>query len=86
MLFYALIGSSLVLLGIAGLQFTYLFYLDRIDRERKKHITTLEKKCIDLTAQLHDAELLLAEQREFIGRTYPDAIEIEEWADLIEER
>ena len=86
MLFYALIGSSLVLLGIAGLQFTYLFYLDRIDAERKKHIKVLEKKCIDLTAQLDDAESRLAEQQDFIVAAYPELSDKEEWADLIEER
>lgn len=30
MLMYALIGLSLVLVGIVGLQFTYLFWIDRV--------------------------------------------------------
>jgi hypothetical protein len=86
MLFYALIGSSLVLLGIAGLQFTYLFYLDRIDKERKKHISVLERKCIDLTGRLRDAEERLAEQEDLISAGYVEGIREEEWADLLEER
>ena len=87
MLFYALIGSSLVLLGIAGLQFMYMFYLDRLHVERKKHIVTLEKKCIDLTARLKNAESRIAEQQELIDAGYPaDLGEKEDWADLIEER
>ena len=86
MLFYALIGSSLVLLGIAGLQFTYMFYLDRMDGERKKHIATLEKKCIDLGERLKKAEARLASQQDLIDTAYPERGEKEDWADLIEER
>jgi hypothetical protein len=86
MLFYALIGSSLVLVGIAGLQFTYLFYLDRLDKERKKHIKTLEKRCLSLTARLKEAESRLVEQRDLIETAYPELAETEDWADLIEER
>lgn len=84
MLFYALIGSSLVLLGIAGLQFTYLFYLDRIDAERKKHIASLERKCIDLQARLESAEERLAEH-ELLDPAFSEAGEREDWAELIEE-
>ena len=80
MLFYGLIGLSLVLVGITALQFTYLFYLDRIDQERKKHIRDLERKCIDLTAKLDRAELRLNAQQEVIDG------HAEDWAEVIEER
>ena len=86
MLFYALIGSSLVLLGIAGLQFTYMFYLERLHGERKKHITVLERKCIDLGERLKKAESRLASQQDLIDAAYPELGEKEDWADLIEER
>ena len=33
MLLYVLIGLCLSLAGVAGLQLTYMFYLDRIDNE-----------------------------------------------------
>ncbi len=35
MMWYVLIGLSLSLAGVAGLQFFYLIYLERIDREQK---------------------------------------------------
>jgi hypothetical protein len=87
MLYYALIGLSLVLVGVAGLQFSYMFYLDRLHLERKKHIATLEKKCIDLTARLEDAEIRLAEQAQLLETAYPDMKKADEvWADLLEDR
>ncbi len=36
MMLYILIGLSLSLTGVAGLQFFYMMYLERIDREQKK--------------------------------------------------
>jgi len=73
---YALIGLSLVLVGVAGLQFAYLFYIDRIYRERQKYLQDLEHRYIDLKAQFDDAQRRLAE-RETIR---------DEWAEVIEER
>ena len=79
MLMYALIGLSLVLLGITGLQFSYLFYVDTLYRERKHYIQTLEQRLAELGRRLEEAEQLLAEQRELVG-------EEEAWADVIEDR
>lgn len=80
MLMYALIGLSLVLTGVAGLQFTYLFYVDRIYRERCRYLRSLEKKHADMTVRLETAERRVAEQNELLG------IVDEPWADVIEER
>ena len=83
MLFYALIGLSLVLVGVAGLQFSYMFYLERLHIERKKYLTTLEHKCRDLTAQLESAETRIAE----IEAAYPEMKVSEEvWADVLDDR
>ena len=82
MLLYGLIGLSLVLLGIVGLQFSYMFYLERIYNERKKYLSVLEKKCLDLSHKLDAAEVRLAEQQELLGKGYSD----ETWAEVIEER
>jgi len=82
---YALICLSLALLGIAGLQFTYLFYLDRVDRERKKLICKLESECRRLSARAREAEAKIAEQEELLAKIYPEAGE-EVWADIIDER
>jgi hypothetical protein len=81
---YSLIGISLVLLGIAGLQFTYLFYMDRLYRERKKYLQLLERKCADLTERLAAAEIRLSEQDALLESVR--GVEQEAWADVIEER
>lgn len=84
MLMYALIGLSLVLVGIVGLQFTYLFWIDRIYRERRKYLKDLENRYADLNSRLRSAELRIAEQAELL--TTLGYKETETWADVIEER
>lgn len=79
MLMYALIGLSLVLTGVAGLQFMYLFYVDRVYRERCDYLKSLEKKYACLTAQLEAAEHRVAQQNELLG------VVDEPWADVIGE-
>lgn len=87
MLFFALIGLSFVLIGIVGLQFSYMFYLDRLHIERKKHIVMLEKKCNQLTQRLEHAENRLAEQDRLLENAYPGLRKDDEiWADVIEDR
>ena len=84
---YVLIVLSLSLLGVAGLQFFYLMYLERIDRERKVRIHELEHRCKYLTARLKEVELQLAEQAELIDAIYEESEDDEEvWADVIEDR
>jgi hypothetical protein len=87
MLMYALIGLSLVLVGIAGLQFSYLFYADRLNKERRKRVAELEHICHDLKARLETAERRVAEQEELIESLQPLTSKDDEvWADVIEER
>lgn len=87
MLLYFLIGLSFVLVGITGLQFTYMFYLDRIHLERKKHIQELERNCHQLNERLELAENRIAEQDVLLETAYPGMrIDDEAWADVIEDR
>ena len=81
MLTYFLIGLSLSLFGLAGTQFFYLNYLERIDRSRKKHIRALEQNCRNLTVRLDKAETRIAEQA---GLLEPYLTEEETWAEIIE--
>ena len=82
MLFYALIGTSFVLLGITGLQFTYMFYLDRLHVERKKYLRELESKNAKLTRRLADAEKRI----DLFEAAYPEMRKDDEvWAEVIEE-
>lgn len=87
MFLIVLIGLSLVLLGIVGLQFTYMFYLDRLHLERKKHLHGLERKCGQLSERLKLAEDRLAEQDRLLETAYPGLRKDDEvWADVIEDR
>lgn len=86
MLYYVLIGLCFSLVGVAGLQMMYLFYLDRIDRERKKRIVELEHRCTDLTSKLAAARSTIEEQESVIENLEVLHHRHEEvWADVIEE-
>ena len=89
-MWYVLICLCLSLAGVAGLQFFYMVYLERIDRERKKRIYELERHVKYLSVRLEDAELQLSEQNKMLEEVYDefeDENEEEEvWADVIEER
>ncbi|HJS51428.1 MAG TPA: hypothetical protein VJ781_05970 [Pyrinomonadaceae bacterium] len=84
MLEFVLIGLSLALTGVAGLQLMYMFYLDRIDKERKKRVTELERRCRTLVRRLNDAERRIAEQDEMIAELYEKNGDV--WADVLDER
>ncbi len=86
MLYFVLIGLCLVLVGVAALQFMYMFYLDRLDNERKKRVVELEHLCKELRQKLDEAEFRVSEQRRVINAF--DIFENmgeEAWADVIEE-
>ncbi len=90
MMSYVLIGLSLSLAGVAGLQFFYLVYMERIDREHKKRIHELERHAKYLARRLKDAEQQIVEQNEvlesFLDDFGEEEIEDEVWADVIEDR
>jgi hypothetical protein len=83
MLYYVLIGLSLALTGVAGLQFMYMFYLDRIDKERKKRVVELERRCKNLSRRLVDAERRISEQDDLISALYDE--EDDRWADVLDD-
>ena len=86
MLLYLLIGLSLALAGVAGLQFMYMFYLDRLDKERKKRLHELEQRCSHLTNGLSRADDKIAKQNQMLEALNLKTGRNEEaWADLIEE-
>ena len=84
MLPFVLIGVSLVLLGVVGLQFMYLFYLDTVFRERKKYLHQLERRSDQLSQQLEAANKKIAEQNELLEAAYPRTLD-EVWAEVIDE-
>ena len=86
MLVYVLIGLCLSLAGVAGLQLMYMFYIDRIDKERKKRVHELEIEYKRLSARLAEAESELEIKNEMLASAYPEYEDEEAWADLIDER
>lgn len=86
MLLYVLIGLCLSLAGVAGLQLMYMFYLDRLDKQRKKHVHDLEVECRRLAKRLADTEAELKMKNEMLAVAYPEFEDEEAWADVIEER
>ena len=86
MLLYVLIGLCLSLAGVAGLQLMYMFYLDRIDRERKKRVHELEIECRRLSARLTEVESEIKIKDGMLAVAYPEFEDEEAWADVIDER
>jgi len=84
MLLFVLICLGLALTGVAGLQMMYMFYLETVDRERKKHVADLEHECKRLRHDLSDAEKTIAEQKLRLEAVYSETSE-EAWAEVIEE-
>jgi hypothetical protein len=86
-MWYVLIGLSLSLAGGVGLQFFYMIYLERIDREQKKRIQELERHSKHLSKRLSQAEQQIAEQDEILESIFDEFEDDEEvWADVIEDR
>jgi hypothetical protein len=86
MLLYVLIGLCLSLAGVAGLQLMYMFYIDRIDKERKKRVHALEIENRKLSQRLADAERELVTKNEMLAVVYPEFEDEEAWADVIDDR
>ncbi len=86
MMWYILIGLSLSLACVAGLQFFYMLYLERISDERKKRISELERHSKQLTRRLSEAERQIANQNEILETMFDEYEEEEIWADVIEDR
>lgn len=83
---YVLIGLCLSLGGIATLQLMYMFYLDRIDRERKKRLHELELECRRLGTRLDEAEREIRVKDAMLAAVDPEYEDEEAWADVIDER
>lgn len=86
MLFYVVTCVALILTGIAGLQMAYMFYLDRLDKERKKRLRQLERRCKSLAYRLEEAERRIQEQDSLIDTIHLNRDDDETWADIIEDR
>jgi 16S rRNA C1402 (ribose-2'-O) methylase RsmI len=86
MMSYVLIGLSLSLAGVSGLQFFYMIYLERMDREQKKRLHELERRCKHLQSRLQSAEQRVSEQNILLENLIDEIDEEEIWADVIDDR
>ena len=86
MMTYVLIGLSLSLACVAGLQFFYMLYLERISNERKKRIVQLERHTKQLAKRLSEAKQQITDQSEILESMFDEYEEEEIWADVIEDR
>lgn len=87
MTIYVLICLSLSLAGVAGLQFFYLTYLERMDKENRRALRETERENRRLKQRLFDAELQITEQSKMLEAVYEDSGDEDEiWADVIEDR
>jgi hypothetical protein len=82
---YVLIGISLSLLGVAGLQFFYLSYLETQSREQKKRISELEHRCMYLNDRLFESELEIKHQASVLKEQEFIEESDEVWADVIDD-
>lgn len=86
MMWYVLIGLSLSLSGVAGLQFFYMIYLEKMNREQKKRIYELERHTRYLSRRVNEAEKQISEQNELLESFFDEPETEEVWADVIEDR
>lgn len=88
MTIYALICLCLSLAGVAGLQFFYLAYLERMDKITRKNLRDTERQNQQLKKRLLEAELQIAQQAKIIESTVGEHLTDEEevWADVIDDR
>ncbi|HBR57408.1 MAG TPA: hypothetical protein DEA22_08045 [Blastocatellia bacterium] len=85
MLVYFLIGLSLSLAGVVGMQLAFGLYRDRLDNERKQRLSELEKKCRILAGRLNKADQRIAELEMHVTDTR-ERLDVEDnWADVIDD-
>lgn len=82
---YILIVLSLSLAGVAGLQFFYLLYLERINNEQRKRIHELERHSKYVSKRLTESESRIAELNEFPENLFDENEELV-WSDVIDDR
>jgi 16S rRNA C1402 (ribose-2'-O) methylase RsmI len=82
-MYYVVICVALALAGVAGMQFLYLAYLEKVCQSQKKRIYELERRSDYLTRELYTAENKLARYTEFEIEESEEESEEENWAEFI---
>lgn len=86
MMLYILICVSLALAAMSGMQFFYLAYLDKRNRDNKARVLELEKYCAGLHEQLLETQMQLLNSPEYAADYETDEIVLDEeeiWSEFI---
>lgn len=85
MLVYFLIGLSLALAGVVGMQLAFGIYRDRLNNERKNRLSQVEKKCRILVRRLNQADRRIAELELHLSDRMESIESEDNWADVIDD-
>jgi len=86
---YVLIIVSLALAGLTAMQFFYMILLEKRDREQKKRIQSLEKRCLQLAGRINRNDGRVSTDRSPDEKAEVDSdtpIEVDIWIDVLDER
>ncbi len=81
-MFYVVICIALAMAGVAGMQFFYLAYMERIGRQHQRRIKELERQNAILYHRWQDTERALAGYEEIAAE---EVVEEEIWTEIIED-
>jgi Tfp pilus assembly protein PilN len=72
---YIVLIIAIVLACVAGTQYFYLMFLEARSRQESRRIADLERENAELTRELENVELLLAERRHLDGDAWPELLD-----------
>lgn len=81
MMIYVLICIALAMSGVAGLQFFYLAYVERVSKQQTRRIRELERQNAILYHRWQDAENHLTNYQEL--ESAEELVEEEVWEEII---
>ena len=79
---YVVICIALSMAGVAGLQFFYLAYLEKVSKHQKRRLAELERQSAVLYHRLQDAERQLSSYQDLAAE---EVVEEEVWSEIIED-
>jgi 16S rRNA C1402 (ribose-2'-O) methylase RsmI len=85
MLIYVVICVALALAGAAGMQFFYLAYLEKINKQQKRRLLELERHNTALYRRWQEAEHQLAAYNALAAEEIIHEDEEEIWSEIIED-
>lgn len=81
---YVVICIALAMAGVAGMQFFYLAYMERVINQQKRRITELERQNAVLYHRWQDAERVATHYDDLEAQVVEEEEEI--WSEIIEDK